>query len=368
MEPVTHILTGACLARAGCNRKAAYATLAMAVAAEFPDIDTLWSIGGPVASFEHHRGWTHTLLGLPFEATFLVLLVWLLHRWRTRHGGITAAPVRFGLLWCFVLLALLSHIFLDWTNNYGVRPFFPFNPHWYAGSFVFIFEPVLFVFLLGGLVLPSLFGLINSEVGARKPAFRGRGWAVAALLGACALWGWRAFEHSKAVQTAHLDFDAIPVPPHPHDPGTLETVLYPATTRINSISASPYPIDPYHWHVIIDTPELYQTQTFDTRTGLAEPLTPTDTIFKSAPTLATLAAKRSWLGQAYLDWSQYPVVSQTSPDPNPNGPVTVTFQDLRFLYDTPLLKMRGRAPLTGTVFLDPNHRVERMELDGRAQR
>ena len=34
-------------------------------------------------------------------------------------------------------------LLLDWTNNYGLRPFFPFNPRWYAGSFVFIAEPVM---------------------------------------------------------------------------------------------------------------------------------------------------------------------------------------------------------------------------------
>lgn len=56
MEPVTHLLTGACLARAGFNRKAAYATLAMVLAAEVPDLDMLWAIKGPVAAFQHHRG------------------------------------------------------------------------------------------------------------------------------------------------------------------------------------------------------------------------------------------------------------------------------------------------------------------------
>ena len=34
MEPVTHFLTGACLARTGFNRRTAYATLAMTLAAE----------------------------------------------------------------------------------------------------------------------------------------------------------------------------------------------------------------------------------------------------------------------------------------------------------------------------------------------
>ena len=44
MEPVTHLLTGACLARTGFHRRVAYATAAMTVAAEFPDIDTVWSL------------------------------------------------------------------------------------------------------------------------------------------------------------------------------------------------------------------------------------------------------------------------------------------------------------------------------------
>src|SRR5580698_3125038 len=201
MEPITHLMTGACLARAGFNRKAAYATIAMTLAAEAPDLDTLWSVDGPIAGFQHHRGWTHTFLGLPLEAAVVVGAVWLWHRWRGREG-VTGAPVRWGLLYWFAVIALLSHLLLDWTNNYGLRPFFPFNPRWYAGSFVFIFEPVIFGVLLIALVAPSLFGLINSEVGARKAAFRGRGWAIAALVAIVALWGWRWTEHEKAVQLA----------------------------------------------------------------------------------------------------------------------------------------------------------------------
>jgi len=39
MDPVTHFMTGAVLSRSGFNRKAAYATLAMTLAAEAPDLD-----------------------------------------------------------------------------------------------------------------------------------------------------------------------------------------------------------------------------------------------------------------------------------------------------------------------------------------
>src|SRR5258705_7308780 len=132
MDPITHLMTGACLARAGFNRKAAYATVALTLAAEAPDLDVLWSIKGPIAAFQHHRGITHTFLGLPFEAAVVVGAVWLVHRWRVKRAGaaetdamaspvrpgasaqslptdqplvrpLTAAPVRWGLLYGFVL-------------------------------------------------------------------------------------------------------------------------------------------------------------------------------------------------------------------------------------------------------------------------
>ena len=348
MEPIEHLLTGACLARAGFNRKAAYATVAMTLAAEAPDLDTLWSVKGPIAAFQHHRGWTHTFLGVPFEAAILVVLFWLLHRWRTRPASSAKpprAPVRWGLLYLFLLLAQLSHLLLDWTNNYGLRPFFPFNPRWYAGSFVFIFEPVLFLILLIALVAPSLFGLINSEVGARRPAFRGQNWAIAGLLAVLALWTWRFVEHEKAVALAQTgDYSGA---------------------EVLRVTASPYPTNPYRWHTVVETPAFYQTATANTLSGILTTGASSDIIYKPSTTPATLAAKRSWLGQVYLDWSSWPVVAETSNVPG--GFTTITFEDLRFLYDTPLLAKPKEPPLGGSVTLNADRRIVRMEMGGRIQ-
>ena len=82
MEPVTHFLTGACIGRAGLNRKTAYATLAAVLASEAADLDILWSFGGPVEELKHHRGITHTFIAAPVLAGVVVGAVWLLHRWR----------------------------------------------------------------------------------------------------------------------------------------------------------------------------------------------------------------------------------------------------------------------------------------------
>ena len=51
MDPLTHFLTGASLGRSGFNRKTAYATLAMTLAAEAPDLDIFWGLKGPLAGF-----------------------------------------------------------------------------------------------------------------------------------------------------------------------------------------------------------------------------------------------------------------------------------------------------------------------------
>ena len=82
MEPVTHFLTGACLGRAGFNRKTAYATLAAVLAAEAADLDVLWGFAGPVEELKHHRGITHTFWAVPVVAGVVVGAIWLLHRWR----------------------------------------------------------------------------------------------------------------------------------------------------------------------------------------------------------------------------------------------------------------------------------------------
>jgi inner membrane protein len=377
MEPVTHFLTGAVLARAGFNRKAAYATLAMTLAAEAPDLDVLWAAGGPVAAFQHHRGITHTFLGLPFEGLVVLGVVWLVHRWRVRRAArrpaaplpadpgadrpiarpLTAAPVRWGLLYGFVLIALLSHLLLDWTNNYGLRPFFPFNPHWYADSIVFIFEPVLWAVLLTALIAPALFGLIGSEVGARKPVFRGRVWAIAALVGMVALWGWRQIEHDAAVRLA-------------------STAAYgPNSTgaEVLRVTASPFPGNPYRWHTVAETPAFYQVASVDTLHSTLDTNPEQDLFYKPADTPATRAAKRSWLGEVYLDWSSWPLVADIGPvappDSAPGAPewTAVSFRDLRFMYDTSIFQGRSNPPLSATVYVDSSGHTDRMQLGSRVQ-
>src|SRR5207237_734302 len=97
------------------------------------------------------------------------------------------------------LLGVFSHILLDFTNNYGVRPLSPFLHRWYAWDIVFIVEPLIIGPLLLALVVPWFFGLIGGEVGARKKHFPGRGSAITALICVALVWWVRDFNHRRAL-------------------------------------------------------------------------------------------------------------------------------------------------------------------------
>jgi inner membrane protein len=388
MEPVTHVLTGACLARTGLNRRAAYATLAMAIAAGLPDIDVLWSLRGPVEAFRHHRGITHTFLGLPFEAAFVVLLVYGIHRWRVVRAKrriptpttanadhipiarpLTAAPVRWGTLYGLCLLALLSHLLLDYTNNYGLRPFFPFNSHWYSASIVFIFDPFIFALLVLGLVAPWIFRLVSAEVGARRQRFAARGWSIAALLLIVAFWGVRWVEQARALQLATSQ--SLEAPPGPE--ASAATASSPTTESPPSYLsaqlalANPDPFSIFRWYTVTDFGPLYQLERVDT---LQQTVVATEgTYAKADRSPATLAAEASPLGRVFLDWSPMPILNADgspgaiaqavagSDVPPPIGGTVVTFRDPRFMGMLPFLSPSRSTPLTGTVVLDSHLRV-----------
>ena len=49
-------------------------------------------------------------------------------------------------------VGVLSHPFLDWLNNYGVRLLMPFSERWFYGDTLFIVDPWLWL-ILGGAVM-----------------------------------------------------------------------------------------------------------------------------------------------------------------------------------------------------------------------
>ncbi|MGA8042165.1 MAG: metal-dependent hydrolase [Terracidiphilus sp.] len=372
MEPVTHFLTGACIGRAGLNRKTAYATLAAVLAAEAADLDILWSFAGPVEGLKHHRGITHTFLFVPVVAAAVTGAMWLGHRWHQRRQALrkhpapdpdstisAPQPVRWGWVYLAAFLSGLSHIVLDWTNSYGVRPFYPFNARWYEGSIVFIVEPVLWALLFSAMLFPWIFGLADREIGARRQPFRGRGWAIFALCGMVTLWCWRWIERDEA--------------------RTLLNQQQVAADPVQRVALLPYPVNPFRWHAILETPGYYQTAEINTHTGIIDSEAPRDVLYKPADTPAVEAAKRTFLGQVYLDWGRWAVVRDVGqlsipgmdPPQLPPGRTwtTVEFSDLRFAYGfRGTGPTTGPSPLSGWVYITDGHEDGGEFLNGREQK
>jgi len=269
------------MGRAGLNRKTALATLTLTLAAEAPDLDVLGRFGGPAFGFAHHRGFTHSFLGTPICAAGVVGFVYLVWRLRGRKIKDPNLPPRWGLLFGYACLAGLSHILLDFTNNYGVRPFWPVSEKWYSWDIVFIVEPVMLGLLILGLVVPAIFGLVDSEIGVHKRGPRGRLAASMALIGVVLMWGVRDYEHRRAVNA-------------------LASREYAGVDPLR-VSAYPTWIDPFHWYGVVETPTFFALDPVSSLTPEVDPENEMEIRYKPKETPVTLAAKRSYLGRIYLD-------------------------------------------------------------------
>jgi inner membrane protein len=369
MDPITHFMMGGCMARAGFNRTTALATVTMVLAAEAPDIDVVSEFGGDVFAFSHHRGITHTFLGVPFVAALVVLIVWagwrlrnhikrrvtaqpelttqktdsiavssratardlLFARSATPSSASAAAAPRWRLLYALACLAALSHILLDFTNSYGVRPFMPFYDRWFSWDTVYIIDPILWLILGAGLVAPALFRLVDREIGVRHRHPRGRAGAIFALLLVVTFWAVRDYEHRRAV-------------------AAMNALTYRGEDAVR-VSAYPYMINPFRWYGVVETSTFFNRMEVDSLKPQVDPEDRAEIRPKPAQTPATVAAQKSYLGRVYLDWAQYPVTEEEKLQPPRSGYV-VRFFDLRYMYPG-----EHRAFLSGRVRLDDSFRV-----------
>jgi inner membrane protein len=340
------MLTGACVSRAGLNRKTALATLTLVLAFEAPDIDSVFYFRDSIAGLQHHRGITHSLIGAPFMAAGVVAIVYGFHRWRssrkkvitegTADGKFPKLQPNWKILYAYALLGSLVHLFQDFTNNYGVRPFAPFNEKWYSWDIVFIVDPIMLLAMLLALVLPGLMALITEEIGSRKPQFRGRGAAILALICVAAVILVRHVEHRRAVNA-------------------LNARTYRNEDPLR-VSAFPQSINPFSWNGVVETQDFLEMAPVDSGSGDVDPQNIAIVRFKPEETPVTLAAKKSRLGRVYLDWASYPLVTVEKLEGERHQ---VQFEDLRFDSVEGMLHHR-RPPLAGYVVLDPQLRVEEM--------
>lgn len=116
-----------------------------ALASNFPDLDLFLTklLPDPLGYLLNHRGHTHTVLWALPQALLLAALLWLC--WPSARALLRASrPARLGLA-LSIGCGFALHLLMDYTNSYGVHPWYPFDGRWFYGDMVFIVEPLFWV-------------------------------------------------------------------------------------------------------------------------------------------------------------------------------------------------------------------------------
>ncbi|AKF05685.1 metal-dependent hydrolase [Sandaracinus amylolyticus] len=118
------------------------AWLVSAGAHNAPDVDFAysWITEGRLGYLLHHRGHTHTLALAPLMALLPLVLAWI---W-ARRAKLAWSRADHAWLIVLALVGAVGHLWLDFSNNYGVHPFWPIENRWIAADSIFIVEPLFF--------------------------------------------------------------------------------------------------------------------------------------------------------------------------------------------------------------------------------
>ncbi|MGH9406232.1 MAG: metal-dependent hydrolase [Terriglobia bacterium] len=305
MDNLTHTLTGIAIAQAGLKRKTRFAMLALIIASNLPDIDVAFAGRGTVGYLTHHRAITHSLLGLTVLSAILAAALYALGR---RTQAKKSGP-RLSMKWLFAVcwIGMAVHVLMDFTNAYGVRPFLPFSGRWYAWGIMPIVDFWLLFFLILGLCVPLVLGLITEEVGGRRSSAGAvRKGAIFALCALVALWGCRALSRHRAVTLlgAHTYGDENP----------------------DELGAFPTALNPFEWNGVAETDSAFYTLRVN---SLASDLNLfAETVLrKPPPTPALAVAQKTEAARVFLNFARLPYAIVYS---DASG-FRVYIRDLRFV-------------------------------------
>jgi len=156
-----------------------------------------------------------------------------------------------------------------------------------------------------------LAGLMNEEYDRTSKTPRGRLAATVALVGVVAIWGIRDHEHRRACHA-------------------LEARQYEGGASIRE-SAFALWWNPFLWTGVVETPRSVVAVQVDSRTQDLDPKVDMQIRYKPEETPAALAAKRSSLGWAFMNWARFPITETEALESEGRGYV-VRFRDLRFEY------------------------------------
>lgn len=226
MDPLTHALSGALLARAAAplasqlhpeqNRLPLHLQVTAGfTAAAFPDVDLVLRLIDTLTYLNWHQGPTHSLILLPLWAW---LLAWL-------FSWLTPKRYAWKLFYRPAYLGIAIHIAGDMITSYGLMLFAPFSTQRFSLPLVFVIDPWFSLIIIAGLV-----------VSWRYP--RQRIAAIVALSGLSSygIFLWTVQQQAIEIATQHANAQAMP------------------HAQIHGL---PQPLSPFHWKIIIRHDDSY---------------------------------------------------------------------------------------------------------------
>jgi inner membrane protein len=355
MDNLTHSFVGLVAAKAGLEKLSPGATLLCLIAANGPDSDiAVLPFGDRWTYLQHHRGITHSIVGVACLALLIPLLFYFFDLLWSRLRNSERRVKLKGLI-ITSLIVSATHPLLDWTNNYGIRPFLPWSQEWFYGDLVFIVDPYMWLILGGaafllsaktisgkviwGLVaaVPTLLIIVSSRSGSLpSPRFFALFWIAAIIVliilfmkGAGDRWGrqiaftslvlvlcyWSllAVAHSTAVTRASQE---------------AQHIARSNGESIARLAAMPRLANPFRWDCVFETDRA--AYRFDV--GLINAAQSRDTVRYVKPTgelkESVEAVSQQRPAQVFLGFARFPVSKLA--DPECASRTLVQFADLRY--------------------------------------
>ncbi len=263
MDILTHGLIGATLSGLFLKRvDPAIAAVTLISSSVIPDIDYVVRFWGMTDYLKHHRGITHSILGVIVLSLILAALIKVFSK-STSYSTI--------LLLC--LLGSFVHLFFDLTNAYGTQILLPFSKYRYHLDWLMLIDlPIFFLLIIA---------LVTSWI-KRPYAFQ----IAAVVLVVIALYiGFRAVVQAKAenwVGNYPLQNEQkIKFGAYPH--------FFPPT--------------PFKWWTVIETGGAYYISNLDLLNADDHKLTRVEKIPENE---WVEIAKQTRTAKVFLDFAKYP--------------------------------------------------------------
>lgn len=281
------------------------ALLAGVLAAELPDIDTLWPAANPVLEeLMAHRGPSHSLLLAPAVALAATLAARLIFR-----------PARLWPVYGVSLLSvLLAHLLPDLWTGWGTRVLFPFSEHRASLDLTMVVDPFVTLPLLGFTLWAW-----------RRPN-RWRRLLLTGLACVVAYVGARAAIRPALAARVARQY-----------PQAVQVVVFPEW------------LGSARWRYVAELPGEYAAGAVALTGAPAEyrrvTTPPPGALHPAALAVPTV--------REAMEWARFPVLSQAAA---PGGGLTVRIADLRY-------HLRGEPTLTCHIELGPEMTVREARLE-----